>query len=251
VNFLKNIRLVPLVMVTMAAMVSADQITLKDGQVVEGTIVGRANGVVTLEIAGQQIKVPETNIASMQVTMDDDFVAEPAPESTPPPPPQPKAKPVVSAGTRLTLRMAETVDTRKHKAGHRFTAKLEADLMADGIVIASRGSTVYGQVASATSSGRVAGSSELTLVFTDILVDGRMYAITTEPLSGQTGNTAKTSTKRVFRGAAIGGLVDGSDGAKTGAKVGAGAAILTGGEQVVVSAGTLLDTQFRAPFTPD
>ena len=157
----------------------ADQLILKDGQVLEGNFVGRADGMVTFEISGQQLKIPEANVESMTMTMGGSAAPAaqaapaPAPAPPPPPPPKPKAKPTVPAGTRLTLRMAESIDTSRHKAGHRFIARLEADLVAEGVVVAPRGTTVYGQLVSATSSGRVAGSSSLTVAFTDILINNK------------------------------------------------------------------------------
>jgi len=241
----------------LAATTAADQLILKDGQVLEGNFVGRADGMVTFEIGGQQLKFSEDNVESMTMTMGSgaapaaQAAPAPAPPPPPPPPPKPKAKPTVPAGTRLTLRMAESIDTKRHKAGHRFIAKLEADLVAGGVVVAPRGTTVYGQLVSATSSGRVAGSSSLTLAFTDILINNKMYPIATEPMSGKTENTARKSGRQVGRAAVLGGLIDGSSGAKTGAAVGAGAAILTSGNQAGIASGTLLDTQLRSPLTID
>jgi hypothetical protein len=243
----------------LAATAVADQLILKDGQVLEGNFVGRADGMVTFEIAGQQLKIPESSVESMTMTMGSSAAPAaqaapapaPAPPPPPPPPPKPKAKPTVPAGTRLTLRMAESIDTKRHKAGHRFIAKLEADLTAGGVVVAPRGTTVYGQLVSATSSGRVVGSSSLTLAFTDILINNKMYPIATEPMSGKTDNTAKKSGRQIGRAAVLGGLIDGSSGAKTGAAVGAGAAIITGGNQAGIASGTLLDTQLRSPLTID
>ena len=253
----KTLRLVmsTALLTALATTAVADQLILKDGQVLEGNFVGRADGMVTFEIAGQQLKIPEANVESMTMTMGGSAAPAaqaapaPAPAPPPPPPPKPKAKPTVPAGTRLTLRMAESIDTSRHKAGHRFIAKLEADLVADGVVVAPRGTTVYGQLVSATSSGRVAGSSSLTVAFTDILINNQMYPISTEPMSGKTDNTAKKSGRQIGRAAVIGGLIDGSSGAKTGAAVGAGAAILTSGNQAGIPSGTLLDTQLRAPLT--
>ena len=212
------------------------------------TVAGRAGGMVTLEIGGQQLKIPEANIASVQVTMGESPApaAEPA---TPPPPPEPKAAPTVAVGTRLVLRMTETLDSKKHKAGHRFTAKLEADLVAEGLVVAPRGTTAYGVLTSAKQSGRVAGSSEMTVAITDLLINNQMHAVATQPLQAKTENTAKQSTKRVARAAAIGGLAKGSKGAKNMAKVGVGASILTSGNSINIPAGTLVETQFRAPLT--
>lgn len=242
--------LIGLAVACAAALTGADTITMKDGQVLEGTVAGRAGGMVTLEIGGQQLKIPEANIASVQVTMGESPApaAEPAP-APPPPPPEPKAAPTVAVGTRLVLRMTETLDSKKHKAGHRFTAKLEADLVAEGLVVAPRGTTAYGVLTSAKQSGRVAGSSEMTVAITDLLINNQMHAVATQPLQAKTENTAKQSTKRVARLAAIGGLAKGSKGAKNMAKVGVGASILTSGNSINIPAGTLVETQFRAPLT--
>ena len=46
------------------------------------------------------------------------------------------------------------------------------------------------------------------------------------------GPSMKVSAGRTARAAAIGGLIDGSSGARTGAKVGLGASIITGGANI-------------------
>ena len=78
----------------LAATAVADQLILKDGQVLEGNFVGRADGMVTFEIAGQQLKIPESSVESMTMTMGDSAApaaqAAPAPAPAPPPPPPPK-----------------------------------------------------------------------------------------------------------------------------------------------------------------
>ena len=236
------------------ALVRADQITMKTGQVINGQVLSRADGMVTVNVGGQELKIPEANIDSIQVTLGEssDRAAAPATQATAAAAstPAPSAKPTVPAGTRLVLRMSEGLDSKKHKAGHRFTARLEADLVAEGVVVAPRGSTAYGKLLSAKSSGRVAGSSEMTVAITDIMVNNQIYPVATQPLQAKTGNTARQSTKRTARGAAIGGLVDGKSGAKTGAKVGLGASLLTSGNQINIPAGTLVETAFRTPFSP-
>ena len=93
------------------------------------------------------------------------------------------------------------------------------------------------------------GSSELTLEFTDIMINSQLYPIATTGLRAQTENTAGTTARRTARAAAVGGLVGGSDGARTGARVGAGVSILTSGNSIHVPAGTLLETSLRAPLT--
>ena len=93
------------------------------------------------------------------------------------------------------------------------------------------------------------GSSELVLSFTEILIDEQMVDIETASLQAVTDNTAKNSVGKTARAAAIGGLIDGSSGARTGAKVGLGASIITSGNSINIPAGSLLETQLTAPLT--
>ena len=62
--------------------------------------------------------------------------------------------------------------------------------------------------------------------------------------------SGKNTVGKTARGAAIGGLIDGKDGARTGAKVGLGAAILTRGGKINIPANTLLEVPLAEPFTP-
>ena len=148
------------------------------------------------------------------------------------------------------VRMYDSVDTKRHKEGHRFTTALEADLVADGKTVAPRGSIVYGVVSQSQSAGRVVGKSSMTLRPTDILIGSRMFPIVAGEIQAvaDTGSGAKT-VGRTARGAAIGGLIGGSSGAKTGAKVGLGASLLSDDGQIQVAAGTLLEFHLAQPLT--
>ena len=53
-------------------------------------------------------------------------------------------KVTVPAGTRILVRMADSIDSSKQKAGFRFTGSLETNLQADDVVVARRGTPVYG-----------------------------------------------------------------------------------------------------------
>src|SRR5215831_12951 len=81
-------------------------------------------------------------------------------------------KVTVPAGTRLLIRTSDALDTSKQKAGYRFTASLETNLQSEDMVVAPRGGVVYGRLAEASSSGRMSGSSQLTLELTDIVING-------------------------------------------------------------------------------
>ena len=163
-----------------------------------------------------------------------------------------KAEPVqltVPAGTRMMVQTIDALDSSRQKAGHRFRAKLVGDMMIDGKVVAPDGSILYGILAQAKKSRRAVGKASLVLTFTDITINGQLVPIQTSAIQAVTDATTKKSASQVGRAAAIGGLADGSSGAKTGAKVGVGAAILTGGSQVKIPPNTLLEFNLAQPLT--
>jgi hypothetical protein len=161
----------------------------------------------------------------------------------------------VPAGTRILIRMIDSVDSSKQKAGFRFTGALEANLQAYDVTVARQGTTVYGVLAQASSSGKFKGSSQLTLELTDIVINGTAYPLMTTDYEvkgkGEGGNTAKKVVGGAGLGALIGGLAGGGKGAGIGALVGLGAgtavAATKKGEQVSVPSETLLEFRLEQP----
>ena len=146
------------------------------------------------------------------------------------------------------VRTSQAIDSNRQQAGFRFTVRLESDLVADGVVVAPRGANAYGVLTQAQQSGRLAGRSQLTLTLTDIMVNNQMRPVVTSDVQAVTDNTAGTSARRTLGAAAIGGLISGRSGARTGAAVGLGASILTSGETINIPAGTLLEFRLGQPF---
>lgn len=179
-------------------------------------------------------------------------VAAPPPQQTPPPVSpafDPPTGVTVPAGTVFMVRMHDSVNTRRDRAGSRWTAVLEADLVAGDTTVAPRGSVVYGVLSQVDSSGRLIGRSSMTMQPTDLMIGSRMFPITTGEIQAAAENSAGGNTaRRTARAAAVGGLIDGSDGAKTGAAVGLGASILSDDGQIEVAAGTLLQFPLAAPL---
>jgi len=161
----------------------------------------------------------------------------------------------VPAGTRILVRMIDSVDSSKQKAGYRFSASLEANLQAYDVTVAPKGTKLYGVLAQASSSGKFKGSSQLTLELTDIVINGTAYPLMTSDYEikgkGEGGNTAKKVVGGAGLGALIGGLAGGGKGAGIGALVGAGAgtavAATKKGEQVSVPSETLLEFRLEQP----
>ncbi|HLW88445.1 MAG TPA: hypothetical protein VKR57_08110 [Terriglobales bacterium] len=159
----------------------------------------------------------------------------------------------VPAGTRVLVRMVDSIDSRKQKAGFRFTATLETNLQAVDVVVAPRGTTVYGRLASASSAGRMSGSSELTLELTDIVINGTAYPLLSSTYeikgSGEGSKTAKKVVGGAGLGALIGGIAGGGKGAGIGALAGAagGTAIAASkkGEQLSIPSESLLEFRLQ------
>jgi hypothetical protein len=163
----------------------------------------------------------------------------------------------VPAGTRLLIRMVDSVDSSKQKVGYRFTATLETNLQAQDVVVAPRGTTLYGRLATAQSAGRLSGGSELTLELTDIVINGTAYPLLTSTYevreSGQGKKTAGKILGGTGLGALIGGLAGGGKGAAIGAAAGAGAGTAVSaaskGKQVSVPSESLLEFRLQQPVS--
>jgi hypothetical protein len=161
----------------------------------------------------------------------------------------------VPAGTRILIRMIDSVDSTKQKAGDKFTASLETNLQAEDVVVAPRGTTVYGHLTSASSAGKFKGSSSLTLELTDIVIRGTAYPILTSAYEvkgkGEGSNTAKKVVGGAGLGALIGGIAGGGAGAGIGALVGVagGTAIAASkkGQQLSIPSESLLEFRLAQP----
>ena len=144
--------------------------------------------------------------------------------------------------------MTDSIDSKKHKVGHRFRGQLEGALAVDGNIVVPRGTFIYGRITDASGSGRATGSASLAIEFTEIMMDDQLFPIATAGLRAQGESQTKDTAGRTARAAAIGGLLGRSSGAKTGAAVGLGVSMLTGGSSLSVPAGTMLDTTLRVPL---
>ena len=168
-----------------------------------------------------------------------------------------KNKVTVPAGTGILIRTIDPIDTEKQKTGYRFTASLETNLQADDEAVATRGTTLYGRLANASSSGRMAVSSQLTLELTDVLINLTAYPLLTSTfeMKGQGGRkedhtedsrgygTWRAHWRNCRRrdGAAIGALA--------GAAGGTAFAASKKGEQLQIPPESLLEFRIKQPVS--
>jgi hypothetical protein len=161
----------------------------------------------------------------------------------------------IPEGQTLLIRMIDGVDSRDNAVGDGFHASLETDIVVDNILVARRGSDIYGRLSFAKEAGHLSGSSELQLELTRLLIDGREFPITTGEYTvrgkGRGGDTAKKVGTGAVAGAIIGAIAGGGQGAAIGAGVGsaagAGVQLATRGREVRVPSETLLEFRLEQP----
>jgi hypothetical protein len=264
----------------MAVSVSADTLQMKDGRVIQGRFFGGTQASVQFETQGKIELYNVDNIISVTFSSPSQGssapTAAPAPSFAPPPavaaPPPPSASQApapaptaassaaritVPAGADLLVRMIDSVDSDKNHVGDRFRASLEQDFIVDGVVVALKGTDVYGRLSEAKEAGHIEGKSQLKLELTEILIRNRLQPIMTGDYevsgSSRGSDTAKKVGIGAVAGTVIGAIAGGGKGAAIGAGVGAGAGAgvqeLTKGEQVHVPSETVLDFRISQPFS--
>ena len=245
----------------------ADTLELKDGRVITGRFLGGTQALVRFSINGEVQTFNVTEVVALTFTSD---YGTPPPPPPPAPAPQAAAPPpqaapaaytggpiTVPAGQSLLVRMIDGVDSKTNNVGDIFHASLETDLNVNGVLVARKGTDVYGRLANAKGAGRLAGSSELQLELTRMVINGQDYPVVSSDYSlkgkGRGANTAEKVGGGAALGAIIGAIAGGGKGAAIGAgagsAAGAGVQVFTRGQQVKVPSETLLDFRLQQPVT--
>jgi len=161
----------------------------------------------------------------------------------------------VPAGTQISIRTDETIDSGKAVEGQVFAAEVAKDVSdRDGDLVIPKGANAQVVIRSASQGGRFKGKSDLVLDLKSVSIGGRMYALDTTDLTrkgrdgvGANKRTATFGGSGAAIGAIIGAIAGGGKGAAIGAGAGAGAGVLTQiitkGDAIKVPAETLLTFQ--------
>ncbi len=248
----------------------ADTLELKDGRVLQGRYLGGTQALVRFSQNGEIHTYNVTEIVALTFTSSyGTQSAPPAPTATPDPgpapePPPPSASAAVAggpvtlpAGQPMLVRMIDGVDSSRNHVGDIFHASLETDLNVNGILVARKGTDVYGRLAQAKEAGHLSGSAELQLELTRMVVNGQDYPLVSSDYNlkgkGRGSNTAEKVGGGAVVGAIIGAIAGGGKGAAIGAGVGsaagAGVQVFTRGQQVKVPSETLLEFRLQQPAT--
>jgi hypothetical protein len=162
----------------------------------------------------------------------------------------------VPANSVVTIRTTDAIDSSTNHAGEVFKASLDAPMVVDGRVIVPAGADAYVKLVSASSAGRIAGRSELSLELASIVFQGRTYNVVSSDVKQSGASRGKRSAATIGGGAALGALIGavagGGKGAAIGAAVGGGAGtgvqVLTKGQQVKIPSETRLDFTLQQPL---
>jgi hypothetical protein len=152
--------------------------------------------------------------------------------------------------------MIDSINSETNKVGESFSAILDEPVLQGGVEVIPVGADVRGRIANVNEAGRIAGSAELGLELTQVVVNGIPYSITTseyqEVGEGRGSQTAKRAAVGAGIGAIIGAIAGGGKGAAIGAGVGGGGAtavqVLTKGEKLNIPSETKLEFTLRAPL---
>jgi len=161
------------------------------------------------------------------------------------------------AGTALSVRLGQSLDTKRDRPGAPFVAHLASPLMHDGQVVLPRGTLCRGHLVESKPSGRLKGRAVMSMSLDSLELNGKSYTISTS-------RTARVSSAHRNRnlaligggagtGAAIGAIAGGGVGALVGAGAGAAAgttgAVITGKRNIHLPAESRLHFALREPVT--
>ncbi len=164
----------------------------------------------------------------------------------------------VPGGTRLTIRLGNTISSGSARSGDKFDGVLVRDAVSNGQVVAKAGTTVHGTVTYAKPSGRLHAPGVVPLRLTAVEIDGQPEAVHTTAVSRKGKSHTKSNVTKIGGGAAagtvIGALVGGGKGAAIGAGAGAaagtGVAAATGKQEAVFPAEATLTFTTTGTSTP-
>jgi hypothetical protein len=220
----------------------ADTLRLRNGQAVEGTL---------LEANARQVRFLANGEDVKTYSIADVSAIEFSQKQT-----AGKSDALVPAGSAVTVRLNDPIDSDINHAGETFQASLAEDLIVDGKTVAPRGADAIVKVVRVEQSGKLRGREEVALALDQITIDGKKYPVTSgfAQVSGESRGkeSAKVVGGSAALGAIIGAIAGGGKGAAIGAAAGAGAGTtvqVLRGERLKIPAETQLTFTVTEPVT--
>ena len=163
----------------------------------------------------------------------------------------------VPAGTRVEVRLLDTLSTRRSEKGDAFRAEVIENVKIAGQAVIPKGTRVLGTIGRLKRAGRVSGRAEMSLQFDELeFADGSRYLFpaTVASIEKKAGGKVKDQegtlqgkgsksrdAKSVGTAAGVGGLVGVLSGGRKGGGVGAATGTIIGLAKVMITRGRDLD----------
>jgi hypothetical protein len=243
----------------------ADSLELKNGSLINGKFMGGSQTSISFQVGSSVQTYDLTDIRSLRLGSEASGALHSVSSKQQGVPSIEKENEVekalssvtIPAGTRISVRTIDAIDSERHRVGYRFQASLEEPLSVDGNVVVPKGADVYGRLDASKETGTFTGRSELKVQLTGIVVNGQTLPIVTGEYGVSGKSKGESTAKRTVGGAAIGSIIGAiagggkgaAIGAGTGAGVGAGSEIITKGDQVKIPSETLLDFTLQQSVT--
>jgi hypothetical protein len=179
----------------------------------------------------------------------------PAPDPSQTPTPDPGL--TLPRGSRLEVRLGQTIDVKHAVSGDRFTGALVAPVVVGNTVAVPAGSTATGEVLFAHRRGMFKGQSVMALTLTRLEVNGTQYHIDTGTLARSKKGKGRRSAAFIGGGAGmgmlIGGVATGGVGLLVGGLAGGGAGALgaafTGNRDLSIPAESVVTFRLQDALT--
>jgi hypothetical protein len=254
----------------------ADSLTLRSGRMVNGSYLGGDSRQIRMAVGDRIENFSVADVVRLEFgSLATSDASMPTQSLDPPPPPMRGSRDrelrtdrnpppnvnsrgfEIPAGTSLTVRMIDGVDSRGgDRIGQTFRASLDEPIMVNGDVIVPRNADIVAKLVDDQQSGRATGRTVLTLDLESITIDGRVIPIATESVTRASGSRTKQTGMAAagvgVLGAVIGGIAGGGKGAAigavSGAGVGAAGSVLMKGEQVKIPSETRLSFVLEQPL---
>jgi hypothetical protein len=167
---------------------------------------------------------------------------------------------LVPAGTEISVRTEETIDSGVAVEGQTYAAEVTREVRDEsGNCVIPRGANAQVVIVSSAKGGRFHGASDLVLDLGSVSVEGRRYSVATSEIveKGRDGVGAnKRTAEFAGGGAAVGAIIGAIAGQGKGAAIGAGSGagagalteILTKGGSIKVPAETVMTFKLERPL---
>src|SRR5208282_3852336 len=193
----------------------ADSLELKNGSLIKGKFMGGAQTSISFQVGSSVHSYDIADVLSLR------FDSEALDASPSVPSKQPTVSSAIEkdevaktsssvtipAGTRISVRTIDSIDSTRNRVGYRFQASLEEPLSVDGNVVVPKYADVYGRLEESKETGTFTGRSELKLELTGIVVHGQTVPLVTGEYEVSGKSKGESTAKRTVGGAAIGTLI--------------------------------------------